>query len=56
MDLRLADEIGVHEIVLAEKPDEVGTVKETIDFALLKPVFINKKDREVLTVNQETQL
>ena len=27
MDLRLADEIGVHEIVLAEEPDEVGTVK-----------------------------
>ena len=56
MDLRLADEIGVHEIVLAEEPDEAGAIKETIDFALLKPVFINKKDREVLTVNQETQL
>ena len=56
MDLRLADEIGVHEIVLAEEPEEAGAIKETIDFALLKPVFINKKDREVLTVNQETQL
>jgi hypothetical protein len=46
----------VHELGAIEEVKEEEAVKESVDFALLKPVFINKKDREVLTVNQETQL
>ena len=48
----LADEVGVEQIVADEGAEPVGTIN--VDFALLKPVFVNRKDREVLAVNQET--
>lgn len=52
----LADETGLQEIVAVEEVEANGAAKESVDFALLKPVFVNRKDREVLSVAQETQL
>jgi len=47
----LAEETGVHEIGQCHEQEE--TSKAMIDLPLLKPVFVNKKDREVMQVNQE---
>lgn len=50
----LAEEIGEHPILQSEELKETElTGGESL---LLRPVFVNKKDREVMQVNQEHQI